>query len=97
MHIEILALYHYGYERSRAYTDIRFRWNVNDVGDIYFHPCSSIFEAMHIAEEYNSDLQKLTQFKGVKAAQKKAMSELISKHHSYVQIGKIVRSVFEVL
>ncbi len=94
---DISREYCYGYDRSRAYTDIRCRWNVNDAGDIYFLPCSSIFEAMSIAEEYNSELQRLTKFKGAKAAQKKAWAELIGKHHSYVRIGEIVRSIFEVL
>ncbi|MGN1417432.1 MAG: hypothetical protein ACI4XF_11335 [Oscillospiraceae bacterium] len=89
--------YHYGCERSDAYRNIRYRWNVNDSGDIYFIPCYSILDAMKKSEEYNSELHRLTKLKGAKAAEKKAIDKRVSEHHSFSRIEKIVRSVFEVL
>lgn len=89
--------YHYGRSRDEAYTNISYRWNVNDEGDIYFIPCGSLTDAMAVAEKYNTELNKLKMCKGVKAARRKEIEKKIDDHHLYSRIRDIVYSVFKVL
>ena len=89
--------YHYGSERSEAYTNISYRWNVNDEGDIYFIPCGSLTDAMVVAEEYSTELNKLKKCKGIKAARWREIEKAIDNHHLYSRIRDIVYSVFKVL
>lgn len=89
--------YHYGRGRSEAYTNISYRWNVNDEGDIYFIPCGSLTDAMIVAEEYSTELNKLKMCKGVKAARRREIEKAIDNHHLYSRIRDIVYSIFKVL
>ncbi|MDE5741354.1 MAG: hypothetical protein K2H90_02785 [Oscillospiraceae bacterium] len=91
--------YSYGYPRDEAYTNISFRWNVNDVGDIYFIPCQSVLAALNNAAEYNSELQYVKKF-NVRGMPKKRLAQIeaaVSKHHRYCDIRDIVESIFEIL
>jgi len=89
--------YRYGTIRDNAYTDIRYRWNVNDAGDIYFIPCESVTEALRESEEYNSELNKIQWCKGVKANRRKEVVNSINKHHLYSCISKLVSECFNVI
>lgn len=89
--------YYYGRSRDEAYTNISYRWNVNDEGDIYFIPCGSLTDAMVAAEEYNTELNKLKMCKGVRAARRREIEKEIDDHHLYSRIRDIVYSVFKVL
>lgn len=91
--------YKYGYPRDDAYTDINFRWNVNDVGDIYFIPCPSILAALNNAAEYNSELQhtKKYNFRNMPKKRLTQIEAAVSEHHRYCDIRDIVESIFEIL
>ena len=89
--------YSYGYPRDKAYTDISVRWNVNDQGDIYFMPCSSILGAMEQAAEYHSTVKFDHNFKGVPKKQCDKMETEIFLHHSFDKVKNIVGSVFNIL
>ncbi|MEZ3454898.1 MAG: hypothetical protein K1W17_11125 [Oscillospiraceae bacterium] len=91
--------YRYGYPREEAYTDISVRWNVNDVGDIYFIPCSSVLAALNNAAEYNSELQYTKRY-NVRDMSKKRLAQIeaaVSKYHRYCDIRDIVKNIFEIL
>lgn len=89
--------YSYGSERETAYRCIDSRWNVNDVGDIYFIPCQSISDTMDSAREYDSIVWFDRQFKGAPKKQLEKIESSIFKHHSFDEIKNIVESVFEIL
>lgn len=89
--------YKYGNERETAYLDINKRWNVNDVGDIYFIPCQSISSAMKKSAEYDSDLQFIRIFKGAPKKQLAQIETDIFMHHSSNKVKDIVGSVFNIL
>ncbi len=92
--------YHYGtLFRENAYMEISGRWNVNDVGDIYFIPCKSVTEALQKAEEFNSELNRKQWLngRGLTAAQRKVIEKNINEHHLYSRTAKIVGECFAVL
>ena len=89
--------YHYGISRDEAYTNISYRWNVNDEGDIYFIPCNTITQALRIAEEYNPALQRKGYFKGVSRKRISEVQGQIFKHHCEPNIMRIVSECFRVL
>ncbi len=90
--------YSYGGERETAYRAIDRRWNVNDSGDIYFIPCQSLMSAMRqSSEEYNTDLQLATRYKGAPKKQLNKIETDIILHHSFGEIKDIVDSVFNIL
>lgn len=91
--------YKYGSERETAYRCIDSRWNVNDVGDIYFIPCPHILAALNNAAEYNSELQYAQKY-NVRNMPKKRLAQIeakVSEHHRYSDIRDIVESIFEIL
>lgn len=89
--------YEYGYPRDEAYTDISVRWNVNDQGNIYFIPCSSILDAMNQAAEYHSTVKFDHNFKGIRKKQLEILEAVIFQHHRFNNIKDIVGSVFNIL
>lgn len=89
--------YHYGSERETAYRCIDSRWNVNDVGDIYFIPCQSMFGVMKHTSEYNTDFLLATRYKGIPKKQREKMEDNVFLHHSFDEVKDIVGSVFEIL
>ena len=91
--------YKYGSERETAYRCIGSRWNVNDVGDIYFIPCPHILAALNNAAEYNSELQYAQKY-NVRNMPKKRLAQIEAKgfeHHRYSDIRETVESIFEIL
>ena len=90
--------YSYGDERETAYRAIDRRWNVNDSGDIYFIPCPSILSAMRqSSEEYNTDMQLATRYKGTPKKQREKIEAQVFLHHSFGKVKDIVGSVFNIL
>lgn len=89
--------YNYGSERETAYRCIDSRWNVNDVGDIYFIPCQSMFGVMKHTSEYNTDFLLATRYKGIPKKQREKMEDEVFLHHSFDEVKDIVGSVFEIL
>lgn len=91
--------YSYGSDRETAYRCIDSRWNVNDVGDIYFIPCPHILAALNNAAECNSELQYAQRY-NVRGVSKKRLDQIkskVSEHHRYCDIRDIVESIFEIL
>lgn len=88
--------YHYGRDHDIAYTDIHYRWNVNDDGDIYFLPCGSMTEALRRAEEYNNEIHRAPHNRA-KARVRSHIEDQVRKHHSETAVAKLVAECFKVL
>lgn len=71
---------------------IKFSYNVNSCGDIYFRNADTLEEAQRIVEEWNE------QSKNVKGMfRRKGMCEEIRKRHNKNKIKKIVEKYFEIV
>ncbi len=88
--------YHYGEDRDIAYTNIHYRWNVNDDGDIYFLPCGSMTEALHRAEEYNNEIHR-AKYNREKTSVRSHIDSQVCRHHSEMTVARLVAECFKVL
>lgn len=69
----------------------RFRYNVNDSGDIYFLNFRNASSALYDMKKYFEEEKRASQ--GYK---RKAVLEEISKYHSENKIFEIVKSIYEI-
>jgi hypothetical protein len=70
---------------------IRQRYNINDQGDIYFIQSYYANYCMTVTWMYLEDTRRES-----RGFQKKAVVERISKHHSYIDVKKIVEKHFKI-
>ena len=90
--------YDYGDFSEGVYSDqIIRRRNINDSGDIYFIPCQSLLSAMRQSEEYNTNFQLSTRYKGMPKKQREKIETQVLMHHSFDKVKNIVGSVFNIL
>lgn len=90
--------YYYGCSESDSfYPYVTARWNVNDVGDIYFIPCESVSEALYEAAEYSSYYKKEQVYNTCSKKQREYVENQVLQYHTYGKIKSVVESVFEVM
>lgn len=96
--IEELEDYKRGYKDKYEYGDIgylegkeiRYRYNVNDAGDIYIINSDYINNLLGVAEEY-----RLKTYRETRQYIKKNILKEVSEFHDYDKIRKIVEKYFE--
>ncbi len=72
--------------------ELRYRYNINDAGDIYFINFNYANSCMHEAFEYNEASKRESA-----GYQKKQKVEDIAKHHDYRKVTEIVQKYFEIV
>jgi hypothetical protein len=78
------------YQFERGLDGVRQRYNINDAGDIYFIQGNFTNYLAGISRDYQKD--SIRESKGYI---KKAITDDISKHHSYSDVAEIVEKYFE--
>lgn len=71
--------------------ELRYRYNINDAGDIYFINFNYANRCMHEAFEYKEVSRRENM-----GYQKKQKVEDIAKHHNYRKVSEIVQKHFKI-